>query len=459
MFGSEQGETLAFFVMDITLSHKQSEAWEALASHDVRQVLYGGAAYGGKTFFGCIWVVWFSLNYPGSRNGVGRKTLTSLINSTHITLLDVIKNYFKLVEGKHFTVHMGSTKKGIEFYNGSFIAYKDLTYKPSDPTVSTLGSMLYTNFFIDEADEISHVVKETLFLRLHRYPDATTLDNWGITGSLLMTCNPSDGHLKSDFYTPWLEGTLPKDRAFIPAGVDDNPNASKEYRENIMNATGLTGKRYRGDWDYAEGGNNLFPKDSLRLIFEGSKLPTNGMKYITCDVARKGKDLSVIMVWDGYNIIDVTTYETNTTKELADAIVKKQRAYNIENNRTIIDEDGIGGGVVDLIQRVQGFNANGRPVNNSMVKVNYQNIKVQCCHHMANLPESFRFLYKGTVKGRNMHDYVRQELSSVSEVYEEGKIKITPKEKIKASIGRSPDFAECIYLRAYFDLMGGASYR
>lgn len=38
------------------------------------------------------------------------------------------------------------------------------------------------------------------------------------------------------------------------------------------------------------------------------------------------------------------------------------------------------------------------------------------------------------------------------DVDKDGKVKITPKEKIKEAIGRSPDFADTLMLRMWFDL-------
>jgi hypothetical protein len=38
-------------------------------------------------------------------------------------------------------------------------------------------------------------------------------------------------------------------------------------------------------------------------------------------------------------------------------------------------------------------------------------------------------------------------------VEKDGKLKIVDKEEIKANIGRSPDYADCLSMRCFFELM------
>ncbi|MCK5601916.1 hypothetical protein KAR91_08610, partial [Candidatus Pacearchaeota archaeon] len=42
-------------VWNPTLSRKQSDAWWALADPIVRELMFGGAKFGGKSWFGCHW--------------------------------------------------------------------------------------------------------------------------------------------------------------------------------------------------------------------------------------------------------------------------------------------------------------------------------------------------------------------------------------------------------------------
>lgn len=441
--------------MRIELSEKQSKAWQYFHDTFTDEILFGGGAGSGKTWKGCLLMASASISYAGSRNGIGRMTLQNLMDTTHITMMDVLtdEKFFGLKEGRDFVLQMGTLKsRGIIFWNGSEIPYKDLQYKPSDPTVSKLGGQLYTNFFIDEADEVAEKVKDVISMRVHRYPSAEKLDDWGIRGKLFMTCNPSNNWVKSQFYTPYSEGAMPKNKAFIPATLDDNPHLSDTYKDKVRSDTGMMGRRYRGDWEFDQGDNNLFSPEYIRLAFEGNPLP-DGEMYITCDVARKGKDLSVILVWNGLNVVHCKYLETNTITDLKDLIVGYQRDFGVMGHHTIVDEDGIGGGLVDAMHGgCIGFVAN----KSALKKKNFANRKAQLFHEMSRLSDGFRWQPKGMVKDRNMRDYITQELSVIQEEWNGGKININNKDKIKASIGRSPDFADAISLRGYFELFKGA---
>jgi len=69
------------------------------------------------------------------------------------------------------------------------------------------------------------------------------------------------------------------------------------------------------------------------------KTAYNSRRYISCDAARKGKDKAVIFVWEGFNIIDYTIFDTCKTTEITQEIRYYQNKYKIDNQRTIVDED------------------------------------------------------------------------------------------------------------------------
>jgi hypothetical protein len=58
------------------------------------------------------------------------------------------------------------------------------------------------------------------------------------------------------------------------------------------------------------------------------------------------------------------------------------------------------------------------------------------------------------IDGDKWAEYVKEELEQVKIDREiiEGKIKLVSKEEIKENIGRSPDFADALMMRSYFDL-------
>ena len=104
---------------------KQEVATWYLNRPEITEVLYGGAAGGGKSAFGCLWLIQNCQKYAGSRWLMGRAEMKTLKETTKSTFDDLVSD-FKLND--FFTWH----EQG-GFYscsNGSEILLKDLKYYP-----------------------------------------------------------------------------------------------------------------------------------------------------------------------------------------------------------------------------------------------------------------------------------------------------------------------------------------
>ena len=75
--------------IDATFTKTQGQALEYLFDNNTTEVLYGGAAGGGKSFLGCAWIILLCLKYPKTRYLIGRSKLDSLKKTTFLTFLDV----------------------------------------------------------------------------------------------------------------------------------------------------------------------------------------------------------------------------------------------------------------------------------------------------------------------------------------------------------------------------------
>ena len=60
------------------LISKQNEAVRYLKDHKITELIYGGAAGGGKSALGCLWLIECCQKYPGSRWLMGRSKLKNL---------------------------------------------------------------------------------------------------------------------------------------------------------------------------------------------------------------------------------------------------------------------------------------------------------------------------------------------------------------------------------------------
>ena len=81
-------------------TEKQFEAYQILTDKIHTEILYGGAAGGGKTYLACSWAIILCIQYPGIRGLMGRAKLKALKQSTLLTFFDVCKEW-GLESGKH----------------------------------------------------------------------------------------------------------------------------------------------------------------------------------------------------------------------------------------------------------------------------------------------------------------------------------------------------------------------
>jgi phage terminase large subunit len=62
----------------VRLNIKQTRAIDYLEDNITTELLYGGAAGGGKSILGCYWQLKRRLKYPGTRGLIGRSSLKDI---------------------------------------------------------------------------------------------------------------------------------------------------------------------------------------------------------------------------------------------------------------------------------------------------------------------------------------------------------------------------------------------
>lgn len=427
------------------LTEKQTKALDFLEDRTTTELYYGGAAGGGKSMFGGYWEAKVALKYPGSRWLMGRSELKNLKKTTLNSFFEVCKMQ-NLKAGTHFTYNQQDSI--IYFFNDSQIILADLFAYPSDPFFDSLGSLEITGAFIDEAPQVTEKAKNIVKSRI-RYK----LDEFNLIPKLLMTGNPSKNWPYNEFYKPAKERTLRKDRQFIQALVTDNPYISRHYIESLKGLDNISRARLLdGDWEYDDDPSALIEYEKILDAFSNTFLPENGDKYITVDVARFGSDSTVIGIWDGYRVT-LRSYKGLSVKQTAERIEEAANRHSIPRSKIIADEDGVGGGVVDILG-CKGFVNNSRPLDNPITgkPENYTNLKSQCYFRLAER------INKGGIyidcKDVDMKSLIIQELEQVKQwnMDKDGKKQVIPKDKVKELIGRSPDFSDTLMMREYFEL-------
>jgi hypothetical protein len=417
---------------------KQKEGFKYLMDDSTKYIAYGGAAGGGKSFLGCFWLLFVANMYPETRWFIGREELKRIRQSTLITWAKVCK----LRNFRDYTLNLQDNF--IQLANGSRIDLLDLRYLPSDPMYERYGSIEYTGGWIEEAGEVDFGALDTLKGRVGRHLNA----EYGILGKILITFNPKKNWIYSEFYRPWIEGKLPAYCTFIRAFVTDNPYLPAEYIENLKNTTDKIKKErlLNGNFEYDDDPAALIDYDSITDLFTNDHAK-EGQTYITADIARYGTDKTVICGWNNYRCVSIQVIDKNSITEAAQAIQALQKRFQVPASRTIVDEDGLGSGVVDMVQ-CKGFVGNSRPLNNEQ----YTNLKAQCYYKLADLINAGK-LYVST-QDTTIKDALTEELQQVKQLEVDGDKKkgIIPKDKVKQMIGRSPDFSDALMMRAFFEI-------
>jgi phage terminase large subunit len=416
---------------------RQIEALEHLSTDSiVEQVLYGGAAGGGKTKLGCMWQIQRRLKYAGTRSVIGRSKLDTLKKTTLKTFFETAKD-MNLINGFHYFFNGSSNT--IRFFNGSEIILKDLFDYPSDVNWDSLGSLEITDYFCDEVAEITEKAVNILHSRCR-----FKLKEFGLIPKGFLSCNPSKGWLYNEFYLRHKNNELPEHRAFVQALPQDNPHLPEAYLISLSRLPEYDRKRLlEGNWDFDDDTDKLFATDNLARCFR-TEIVGNGKKYITADIARYGKDRTIICIWEGLTIIRIHELRRANLQEVGEKIRALQNEHGISLNNILADEDGIGGGLIDLY-KYRGF-VNGSRPKNSM----YQNLKTECYYKLANFIEEGKL----TIMDYTYKEQIMKELEMIKRhrSNSDGKLQVTPKDVIKQMTGTSPDLADAIMMRMFFEL-------
>lgn len=429
--------------IDVDLTNKQSIAFEYLNDYITTEVLFGGSAGGGKSFFGCAWLIINAIKYPQTRWLMGRSKLKALKQTTLKTFFEICSMWS--LDESHFNYNQNEGE--IRFYNGSSIILKDLFLYPSDPNFDSLGSLEITGAFIDEVNQVTEKAKNIVSSRI-RYK----LDEYNLIPKIFMSCNPSKNWVYDEFYKKWKENKLEDYKKFIPALVTDNPHISKHYIIQLQKLDDISKRRLlNGEWEY-EDDDAIINYESILNIFkdwtferEESMKPSDF--FISVDVARKGNDKAVIIMWYKYNIIDIKTMDISLIDEIVSEVNILKTKYGISNRNIVIDSDGVGGGVVDYIKGSYDFINNSKALQGE----NYQNLKTQCYFKLAekiNNEELMVLNYDIGIKEK-----IIQELSIIKrkDIDKDGKLKIISKDEMKSLLGRSTDYSDAMMMRMVYE--------
>ena len=273
-------------LLTIRLSEKQGAAWRMLEqSTTVTQLLYGGAAGGGKSWLGCMWQIYRRINYPNTRGAIGRDELKKLKRTTLKTLLDCWSGFW-VFNRDGVTLKYNEQNSAITFSNGSEIVLLDLHLYPSDPDFTSLGSLEITDAFVDEATEVTEKAVQILSSRIRYRLDLLPVRE----PKMLLAGNPAHNWVKFRFIRDeeGKEVELKPYQAFIQALLSDNPDPEfrRIYQKQLEQLGSYDRRRLlEGDWDAVarEGGEAFYSFNPEHHVQDVPFLPGLPVAHLSFD--------------------------------------------------------------------------------------------------------------------------------------------------------------------------------
>jgi len=461
--------------------------------------ILGGAAGAGKT-----WVLLLEpLRHVGNSKARGmyfRKEAVQITNAGG--LWDAAKQlYMQLPMSSRPEMSMPQNRPLVRFPSGSSLAMAHLNQDKD--VFSYQGAEIPIMFF----DELTHFSANQFWYMLSRNRSTS-----GIKPYVRATCNPQgDGWVKDmiewylypDDYEdeslagyPRLERSgkiryftrfkdtliwgdnaqqvldqLPSDiRAeytlesiksftFIAGNLNDNKiltNSDPTYKANLLalddyDKAQLLGGRWLKASDDAM---RLYDQRAVKDIFTNSFV-TNGAKYITADIALEGSDSFVVGIWNGWRLYEVHKIDKSDGAEVLQFIERQARVHGVPQRNICFDADGVGGYLKGFFRNAISFHGNGSPYLDvkKIEKQNYENARAQIYYYIRKIINDYEcYADIPPQYARMLEDELNATLKA--ETGSSGKLKIIPKDAIKAKIKRSPDFADMFAMRAVFDLIG-----
>lgn len=452
---------------DLTISEVQNIAMQQFDDPQVVSVIFGGGAGGGKSFLIGLLCAIACKKYPGTRWGLARKELKSLKQTTLATLISKVHRTLGISENDYKLNLLDST---LEYTNGSSILLLDLTAKPSDPEMESLGSLELTGAFVDEVGEVNKKAYDTLSSRVNRWLNK----EYGITGKVVASCNPSPGFVRQNYFDKydelgggriqrwksghvWVDGKrMDAYSVYVRSTVLDNPFIDDNYVEGLRRLPPQEKKRLlEGDWNYLDEDDSLFPMalvDKMTVYSipkidydeEGKPIDEDGKpkkfnKYIGVDPSDSGKDDTVLTLVEEGIISEQIEIKSPQGKDDAIgfyiagkviAFAEKHGFTKLVARNITIEGNGIGASLRDAL-RVFGWNV-------QVYTATLQTRNDGFYEFMVNADEGkIKILDKVIEAGQLL-----RQLTAHRYDLDTGKPRITRKKELRQLLGRSPDHAD-----------------
>lgn len=256
-----------------------------------------------------------------------------------------------------------------------------------------------------------------------------------------------------------------KSITFIGGSIYDNKALLETNPQYLGNLNAQTedekARLLYGNWRIKNKDEDIYSYQKFHDIFTNShvrKANTYQQRYITTDIAMKGSDKMIIMVWHGRVLIDLQVLPKTRGNQVISALEKKAFENAVPYSNVAFDNDGVGSFVDGFIEGAKEFNNGGRPKNGEA----YNHLKSQCFFKSGGsvdrgeyyvMPHVAEMKYddKMTVKQRLMYE---RKCVKRDKPDNDGKLRVIGKAQMKPYInGQSPDMIETFMMREFFDMV------
>ncbi len=416
---------------------------DAVFSGKYTDILCGGSIRSGKTVGDLKILFALCKIFPGSRWGVVRESSPILKRTT-------IPSFWQTCPYPFFHPdRFNKQELTATAANGSQILFIPESIS-EDPELLRFGGLEVNGFVLEQAEEVQ---PKTYYKCKER------AGSWNIDPMpdplILLNCNPHQGYLKQEFYTPGMNGKLLEPYKFIPALIEHNKaNLSPKYLEALeqlrTKSPGLYRRMILGSWDAEDAFDQLISWDVI-YAREKEYVPDvrKGVKSLGVDVARFGADGSSWTLIEDFNLEECIKIDKTDIPSVAEKTQNMIVEHQIPHDRVFIDTVGLGGGVFDILRKagfgVQEFIAGASPVEQyAEGGFSFKNLKTQAAWNMKLGFEA------GKAGKLDKDEELKQDIgANAYEVIGDKKINLLSKDEIKKRIHRSPDKGDS-YTMAYW---------
>lgn len=253
-----------------------------LLMNDTKEILYGGAAGGGKSVAQLMGALQF-VDIPGYSAILFRKTYADL--SLPGALIDMSKQWL-MPFVRSGEIRWSEKDKRYDFPSGASLSFG---YLESDNDCYRYQGAEFQYIGMDECTHISPVNYRYLFSRLRKTKELQ------VPLRFRATANPG-GEYGEYYYQRFFVEGKENNRIFIPAGLDDNPFLDAEaYKESLAELDPIERERLlNGNWEIKASGDML--NRHWFQIVPADSVPVNAKRVRYWDMAatdpkkRKGKN-------------------------------------------------------------------------------------------------------------------------------------------------------------------------